>query len=118
MGIEKKAEAWGAWDELAGDAPVDVLDAINSHVRSAPVFLRMYAYHIAMAITAFVAAAIFREYRIALIGAGLCIRPVATWVAFSDANETVKGVVARTSKILRGVFVAYCIYLAATSLRG
>jgi hypothetical protein len=117
MGIVKDDLEEAEDDQLAGDAPRDPLSDLNSLVRSPSVFLRLYAFHMAAALTALVAAILFRNPWIAGIAAGLCIRPVATWIAFSDASDRQKAVAGQAAKVLRGVFVAYCLYLMLRSFR-
>src|SRR4051794_3669359 len=116
MGDSKKTEVCEESDDLAGDSMSDQLTSLNRHFRSPAVFLRMYAFHFSVAIAAFIYAIGLRNYRIAIVGAGLCIRPIATWVAFSDISEPVKAVVAKSARALRVAFVIYCVYLGVSSL--
>jgi hypothetical protein len=118
MGIIKEAEDVTGGNELAGDAPGDALAEFDAHFRSIPFFLRLYAFHLAGAITACIAASVTRDLRLLIIAAGLCIRPAATWVAFSDAPEPRKAVVAKAAKILRAAFFGYCLYMVVTLGRG
>ncbi|MBX6313502.1 MAG: hypothetical protein IRY99_11385 [Isosphaeraceae bacterium] len=82
------------------------------------VWLRVYAYHIAASLAAFLFAGVRRDYRLALIGAGLWIRPAASLVAMSDASEGVKAAAAKSARVLRAVFVAYCVYVMFQALQG
>lgn len=113
MGIKKDDDVY---DELGGETLEGQLADVKYHLFV--LSLRAHAFHIAASVAAFATALIRQDYRLALIGAGLLIRPLVSWVAISDVPKGVQTAVSKLNKPLRTLFIAYCIYVMIQALEG
>ncbi len=103
---------------MAGDSLEDVGASLVPEFRSPLVLMRIYSWRFAVMIAALIYSAIWRDYRLALIGAGMCLRPTEYWLVWSDVSESVKAAAKKVIGVLRVVYVAYCAYVLATFGRG
>ncbi|MEO6810420.1 MAG: hypothetical protein ABI353_15000 [Isosphaeraceae bacterium] len=113
MGIKQDDEIG---DELCGETLEGRLTDVKYHLFV--LSLKAHAFQIAASVAAFAAALVRQDDRLALIGAGLLIRPLASWIAISDAPQGVQTAVSKLNKPLRILFIAYCIYVLIHALEG